>query len=523
MANRRLTVRKYLEILRLHFINPGLSNRQIGRTLQISKNTVKNCLIRFRSAGLTWPLPEGIGERDLYNRLYACPVLVDDEARPMPDWERVLKEVHRPHMTLQLLWEEYKQTYPDGIGRSQFYHHFRRYRKAHLPPTMHIEHKGGDKLFVDYSGDGLSYIERLTGEIVKVELFVASWAVSSYAYAEGTHTQGLADWVQVHNRMFRFFKCVPHGLVPDNYKTSVTKADFYDPDLNPTYALLAEHYDTAVIPARPGKPRDKAGVESNVLHIQRFILARLRDRTFFSLQEVNEAIWIELEKYNDKPMQLYKISRKQRFEELDRPHAKPLSVEDFPYVHVKNDVLVEKNYHVSFEKHFYSAPHVLCGSRNQVRRTNSVVEIFHDGGRVASHKVGLKEYGYSTQDAHMPSNHRFVKGWTPEKMINWASQIGENTAIAVRKVMNQRKHPEIGFKSALGIIQLYRKYPKERIEAAAKRVIFFNFIARKSFIAILEKGLDKKPLPNSGSGKKKSPAQLTLFHENVRGAEYYNN
>ncbi|MBU2214292.1 IS21 family transposase [Patescibacteria group bacterium] len=510
-----------MEILRLHFMNPGLSNRKIGRTLQISKNTVRKCLIRFQCSGLSWPLPKDYSESEVYSKLYTSSLPVEDESSPIPDWERLLKEVHRPHMTLQLLWEEYKETYPDGLGRSQFYHHFRRYRKAHLPPSMHMAHKGGDKLFVDYSGDGLSYIERLTGEVVSVELFVASWAVSSYSYAEGTHTQKLPDWIQAHNRMLRFFKCVPNGLVPDNDKTSVTKADFYDPDLNPTYALLADHYDTAVIPARPRKPKDKAVVESNILHVQRFILARLRDRTFFSLQEANEAIWTELEKYNNRPMQLYKIPRKQRFEELDRPYAKPLPAEEFPYIHVKNDVLVDKNYHISFDKHFYSVPHALCGSRVQVRRTNSVVEIFCDG-RVASHKVGIKEYGYSTQDAHMPSNHRFVKGWTSEKMVNWAAQIGENTAAAVRKVLSQRKHPEIGFKSALGIIQLDKKYPKARIEAAAKRVIYFNYITRKGFIAILEKGLDKKPLPDNSSGKRNQPLQLALFHENVRGAEYYN-
>lgn len=517
MAKERLTVRKILEILRLH-CETGLSNREIGRVLNISKTTVQKLLGRFEKSGFSWPLPENITEQDLKGKLY--PVRQASPAScPYPDWDYIHHELSKPHVRLYLLWQEYRETYPDGIGISQFYEHYRSYKKSHLDPSLHMVHKGGDKLFIDYSGKKLSYIDRDTGEIVPVEVFVCGWGASSYSYAEGTHTQQKEDWIGSHVRAFRYFGCVPNLLVPDNLKSGVTKADWYDPDLNPLYTKLAEHYGTAILPARPGRSKDKAIVECGVRRVQEYILARLRNRVFFSLAEVNEAIRELLEALNQAPMQQYRLSRRQRFEELDRPYARKLPRDDFPYIEIKDDVTVNKDYHIQYNKHFYSVPYTLCGRKVSVLRTNKIIEIYHDFQRVASHKISTLLYKHTTLDEHMPPNHKFVKGWSPGYFLNRAVQIGPYMVHAVKVVLNRKKHPEIGYRSALGILQLERKYGKKRLEAAAGRAVYFNTVTRKSFISILEQKLDEQPLDN---GKKTIPRQQNLFHENIRGAEYYN-
>ncbi len=520
MKQRKLTVRKIREILRLHYNESNISNRQIGSILRISKTTVKQCLERFESSGLNWPLSYDLKDSDLYTSLYK-PV-TSQLKKTMPDWSLVHKELSRPHVTLMLLWEEYKETYPDGLGRSQFYHHYRTYKKSHLPPDMHVVHKGGDKLFVDYSGDGLEYIDRSTGEIIPVELFVASWGLSSYSYVEATLTQRVFDWIQSHVRMYRYFGCVANATVPDNLKTGITKACFYDPDINITYTKLAEYYNTVILPARVKKPKDKAVVESNVLHAQRQIIARLRDCKFFSLYEVNQAVRKELERFNARPMQEYKVPRKERFLELDKPYAKPIPQQDFPYVFIKPKATIHKDYHVQYNKHYYSVPYHLCGEKVEVWQTNFIIEIFHNHERIASHKIGIKKYGYTTLNEHMPKEHRFVKGWSPGYFLNQAVKIGENMVAAVEHILAKRLYPELGYRAIMGIINLTKQYPKERVEKAAQRALFYHQVSRKGFVSILQNSLDKEALPVQKNIKRNVSAQQDLFHENLRGSEYYN-
>ncbi|MBD3272720.1 MAG: IS21 family transposase [Elusimicrobia bacterium] len=514
MVKARLTVRKIQEILRLHYA--GLSDRKVSQALFISKTTVKNIVCRFESSGLQWPLPEDVTEESLRDKLYASQGVT--VSRPIPDWEYIHQELSRPHVTRYLLWQEYRQTHPKGIGISQFYNLYRQYKKCQIEPVLHIEHKGGDKLFIDYSGKKLSYIDQSTGEIVPVEVFVCSWGASGYSYVEATHSQCLEDWICSHVRAFRYFNCVANLLIPDNLKSGVTKADRYDPDLNPLYARLAEHYDTAILPARPKKPRDKAVVEGNVGFVQNFIFARLRNRTFFSLAEVNEAIRELLEELNNRPMQRYGLSRRERFEKLDKPYAKPLPAEDFPYIEIKDKITVHKDYHIEYEKHFYSVPYTLCGEQVTVLRTNKIIEVYHNFQRVASHQISYRLYKHSTKDEHMPPNHKFVKGWSPGYFLNRAVTIGPNMIHVVKIILDRKRHPEIGYRSALGILQLERKYGKQRLERAAQRAAYFNTVNRQSFISILEQKLDQQPLEE----EKEVPKQQTLFHKNIRGAEYYN-
>ncbi len=361
MAQKRMKMKQIREILRLHF-DCRLSNQQIANAIRKSKGSVFNCITRFKETELRWPLLEGMSDSDLEQCLYPETAGKNNNS-VMPDFMHIHQEFSRPHVTLELLWEEYRQSLPNGLSRSSFYRHYAQYRN-NLPVDMKIIHKGGDKLFVDYSGKKPHFWDRQKKKWVETELFVASWGASSCCYCEASLSQTGQDWVSSHVRTLEYFGCVPSAFVPDNLKSGVTKANFYESKINALYKLFAQHYDTVILPARVRKPKDKPVVESNVLHLQRFIFGRLRDRTFYSLGDLNEAIWELLGQFNQRPMQQYKRSRQQRFEDLDKPYAAELPVVRFIYTQVKTDVRVAPNYHIEFDKHFYSVPYELV--RKQV-------------------------------------------------------------------------------------------------------------------------------------------------------------
>lgn len=513
-----LPMRKILDILRLHFVGK-LSNQQVADSLRLSKGSVFNCLQRFEAAGLSWPLQMDISQAALQAKLYPKKEAAVNAAIPSPDFDHLLAELKRPHVTRHLLFKEYREAHPQGLGRSRFYERLSQHA-LEKKVTFHPDHIGGDKLDIDYSGDKPSYIDLATGEIVFVELFVASWEVSSYSYAEVTPSQTSGDFVHSHVRAFRFFGCVPNALVPDNLKSAVLKASFTDPDLNPLYARLAAHYDTAILPARVRKPRDKAMVESNVLHLQRFILGRLRNRMFFSLAEVAEAVHALVVQFNDEPMQLYKVSRRERFEALDKPFARQLPKDDFALQEIKLDVKVHTDYHIRFGKRFYSVPFTLVGQRVEVHSDGMVVQIYKEGERVSSHLKGSPDCGYSTLDIHMPPNHRFWKGLNPDKLLLRASQVGASMTKLIEAVLATPKHPEQGYRAALGILDLSQRYGKDRLEAAAARALHFGGRRRRDLVSILDAKLDKIPLSED-------VVQATLFpapppdHVHIRGGAYF--
>lgn len=506
-------MRKILDILRLHF-SGGLSNQVIADSLRLSKGSVFNCLQRFEAAGLSWPLPEELSQLALKAKLYPKKVATSDPI-PLPDFERILNELKRPHVTRELLFKEYRETFPQGLGRSSFYERLSQHARE-TNVTLHQNHIGGDKLFVDYSGDKPAYVDLDTGESIPVELFVASWGASSYSYADVTLTQTSSDFVQSHVRAFRFFGCVPAALVPDNLKSAVLKASFTDPDLNPLYEKMAAHYDTALLPARVYKPRDKAVVESNVLHLQRYILGRLRDRMFFSLAEVQEEVLALVALFNAEPMQLYKISRLNRFEALDRPFAKPLPKDDFALQEVKINVKVHVDYHIQFRKHFYSVPFTLAGKYVEVHSDEVTIQIYQDGNRVGSHKKAPGNFGYTTLLVHMPPNHQFWRGLTPEKLLLRAEQVGKAMTLLVQSVLDCRRHPEQGYRAALGILDLVSKYGKERLEKAAARALHFGGNRRRDLVSILDAGLDQVPI-SQNDAQVKTAATPPLEHDNIRG------
>lgn len=513
MAMERMKMKKVREILRLHY-DCKLSNQQIADAVKKSKGSVFKCLERFKAARLVWPLPAEMSDSRLEEALY--PQVSGKQNRViLPDFEYIHREMSRPHVTLELLWEEYQKNEPSGLCRSSFYRHYGLYRKA-LPVEMKVAHKGGDKLFVDYSGDKLCFYDRKGKRWVEVEIFVASWGASSYCYCEASLSQSGRDWVGSHVRALSWFGCVPAAIVPDNLKSGVTKADFYEPDINALYAQFARHYDTAILPARVKKPKHKAVVESNVLHLQRFIFGRLRDRTFYSLAEVNGAIWEELEVFNDRPMQQYKQSRTERFETLDKPHAKPLPAERFCFTQIKTGVRVAPNYHIEFEKHYYSVPWEFVRQQVDVYQTGAILEIYHNGEHVCRHMVEPGNYRYTTREEHMPPAHKYVKGWSAAWFIAQAHQIGEATEELIQAILTSKRYPEQGYRAALGVLNLKKKYSPERLEKAARRALHFGSLSCNSLKSILAQGLEQETLPQK-------PNRKPLEHENIRGQHYYSN
>lgn len=511
MSRRRLALKKIREVLQYKFSH-HLSNDKIARALKIGKGSVHNVLERFSRSGLSWPLPADFSDSSLDEALYPSEASIQ---KPLPDIGHLEKEIRRPNVTLQLLYEEYRNEHPEGLGRTAFYEYFSRFRSS--KPDMKVIHKGGDILFVDFSGDGLEYIKRETGEIIDVELFVCSWGASSHCYAEGVESQSKEDFVHCHVHAFEYFKAIPYRLVPDNLKSAVTKVNRYDPILNPLYRKMAEHYDTAIIPARPAQPNDKAVVESNVLHIQRYILARLRNRHFFSLREVNEAIWELLEEFNDRGMKDYGYqSRKQRFAELDLPYAKALPAKRFMITDLQENVRVAPNYHIRYKDHYYSVPWELVRKRVDVYQVGNIIEVYHDHAHICRHLFSTRKYRYTTTTEHMPAEHRFVKGWSKSYFIFEAGKTGQATAEAVKIIMENKDHVQQGFNAALGVLRFAKVYSPKRLENACNRALHFKCCSYHSIKSILEQELDKQPLDTSDKVE-----QCTLFHDNIRGADYY--
>lgn len=517
MSRGRTPMRKIRQVL-TYRLSKNISAEQTALALSLSKGSVINYMERFEQSKLSWPLPDTLTDTALEQALFPLlPPAHDTAIELLPDIGYIARELARPHVTLQRLWEEYAEQHPDGLKRTAFYDYFARHRSPEI--TMKVIHKGGDKVFSDYSGDGLEYIDRRTGEIVPVNLFVCAWGASSFTFAEGTETQKTPDFTLSHVRALDYFGVAPLAFVLDNTKSGVKKTDRYDPVANPVYGKMADHYHVAFLPARVRKPKDKAVVECAVLQAQRFILARLRDRQFFSLDETNAAIREEQEALNNRPMKEYGgQSRRQRFEELDKPYAQKLPLEPFKISRVKMDVRVAPNYHIRFEDHHYSVPYHLAGQCVCVFQVGPIIEIYHDNVHLCRHQLGKPNFGYTTLREHMPPNHAFVKGWSKEWFIAQAAQIGPATADAIAAIMGDREHVQQGFNAAMGVLRLAKVYSPQRLEKACQRAGYFKATSFKAIKSILEQHLDKQtflPLPQEHNPP--------LVHENIRGAQYYIN
>lgn len=509
-------MRKIIEVLRLKF-EARLSHESIAAATRLSKGAVNKYLRRAQAAAIAWPLPAQMDEAQLEALLFphAAPLA---ERHAAPDFAHLHQELKRKGVTLTLLWEEYAAAHAGQAYRySQFcllYHRF----AASLKRSMRQVHHAGEKLFIDYSGQTVPLIDAASGEIHRAEIFVAVLGASSYTYAEATSSQRLPDWIGSHVRCFEFMGCVPALLVPDQLKSAIKLACRYEPECTSTYEDLARHYGTAVLAARPRHPRDKAAVENSVLVVQRWILARLRHRQFFSLPELNAAIGELLVDLNKRPFKKLEGCRASAFEAIDRPAMKPLPAVRYEFASWKS-ALVGIDYHVEFDAHFYSVPHSLVKQKLELRVTATTVECFFKGKRVASHMRAAKRGRHTTVSAHMPDSHRRHLEWTPGRLLNWALAIGPATRDVVKWQLENRPHPEQGYRACLGLLNLVKHYGEARLEAACKRALAIGSPKRKSIKSILEANLDQHPdlfpAPDHTLSTRLPP------HSNVRGADYF--
>jgi transposase len=502
-------MRKTREILRQKWAL-GRSHRQVAVSLGVSIGAVSLAVQRATKAGLDLAGSQALGEDELEARLYPSAAVA---TRPLPDFAWLHGERRRPGVTLELLHLEYLEQHPDGYRYTQFCERYREWLKTRQF-TMRQEHRGGEKTFIDYSGKKPTIVDRETGERVEVELFVAVLGASNLTYAEASATQRSADWIASHVRAFEYFGGVTAVLVPDQLKSAITEPSRYEAGVQRTYEEMARHYDTTVLPARPARPRDKAKVEVGVQVAQRWILARLRNQTFFSLDELNQRIWELLEELNARKMRVYGCSRRELFERVDRTTLRPLPTERFVYGEWKT-ARVNIDYHVELDHHYYSVPHALVHEQVDARLTATTIELFHRGRRMATHARSYTRGRHTTIPEHMPQLHQRHLEWTPSRILHWAQTIGPNTSRLAGAIIAERPHPEHGYRSCLGILRLGKRYGDARLEAACGRAFAVGARSYRHVDAILKNGLDRMPIEPAEAEAPRAD------HENVRGRDYY--
>lgn len=511
MATERLTMRNLREILRQKLALKR-SHRDAARAAGVSAGSVAMAVTRAKLLGLTWDDVCALDDGALDERMYG-PTGAHRSGRPLPDLRYVHTELRRPGVTLQLLHVEYLEQNPTGYRYTAFCALYRQWREQQRL-SMRQVHIAGDKMFVDYSGKKPRVVDPETGELVEVELFVAVLGASNYTYAEATRTQQLPDWIASNVRALAFFDGVPAAIVPDQLKSAVTTPCRYEPGVQKTYDELATHYGTTIFPARPYKPRDKAKVEAGVRIAQRWILGRTRNQVFFSLAELNERIRELVDELNRSVMRTYGASRRDLFERLERPALRPLPDEPYQYAEWKQ-VNLNIDYHADFDHHYYSAPHRYRHHELWVRATSATIEIFHANGRVAAHARSFQRGRHTTCTEHMPVAHREQAEWTPTRILGWAKTVGPNVALLAQAIMDERKHPQHGYRSCLGIFRLSKKYDAARVDAACSRALLAGARSYRHVESILKHGLDRAPaLDVSSRGS-------SVVHGNIRGREYY--
>ena len=516
-------MRRIKEILRLRY-ELGKSYREISEIYGMGKTTVHEYLLRASAAGLIWPLPAEMTEDDLEKRLFTNKPSMPGDTNaydavqekehivraPIP-FRHFHEELMRPNVTMSILWEEYKKENPNGYQYSWFAEKMRRYSAA-LNYSMRQEHKAGEKCFVDF-GDGIDIFDKATGKAIHTEIFVSVWGASKKTYAEAVLTENLATWIHINSNALEYFRCCPKAIVPDNLKAAVTTPCRYEPVINHVFQEFAEHYGTFIMPARVRKPKDKPLAENGVKLAKRWILARLRNRIFYSLAELNAAIREILADLNSRKMKKYGKSRDELFLSLDKPHALPLPDKPYEYAEWKK-VRVGFNYHIGFEKHEYSVPYTCIRKEVEIKATANIVEVYLRGQRLCSHRRSYIAYAYTTVKDHMPRAHQQYIDWTPERILSWANKFGPAVKTLVEQIMNSKCFPEQAYKRCLGIIRLEKPFTAERLNLACERALKHNIESYRGVKNILDNGLENYKEPQVVS---KAP----LLHENIRGAKYF--
>ncbi|HDH98080.1 MAG TPA: IS21 family transposase [Deltaproteobacteria bacterium] len=514
MPRKRTDVEKIREVLRLN-LELKFSIRKTAEAVGISKTSVGEYIAEFKRSGLTYRDILKMEDKDIVeifekgNR--TSNPLYEALSKEFPQYQR---ELSRVGVTLYLLWEEYKSKYPDGFSYSRFCHYYRMW-ESKLNPSMHIEHKAGDLIYADFTGKKMHYYDIETGEVHEVEVFISVLGASQLIYTEALDSQKLKDWIWVNENSWWYYGGVTNGICPDNLKSAVTKACNYEPLLNETYHDLARHYNTVILPTRPVKPKDKSLVENAVRIVYQRIFAVLRNQKFFSLRELNEAIWKELEKVNNAPFQRRDISRRELFNEIEKDALKPLPAERYEIKQYQVSK-VEYNHHIYLkeDRHYYSVPFQYTGRKVKTKYTSRMVEIFKDGVCVAVHPRDRKKYGYTTETSHMPASHQFVEGWNTDRFVKWASGIGGSVETFINLLLESKEHPQQAFKSCMGVLQLGKKYDPADLEKVCHRAIEFNHISYRFLENALKNNVHK--LEEEETDEKKIPP-----HDNIRGKDHY--
>lgn len=514
MPRNRIDVEKIREILRLHF-ELDYSIRDVAKTVKVSKTSVGEYIAEFNRTGLSYKDITGMSDSAVIDIFESS----NKAANPLyeyisKEFTYIEKELKRPGVTLYQLWEEYRGSQEQGFSYSRFCHHYKMW-KSKQKPGMHMDHKAGDKLYVDFAGKKMQYVNPDTGEIHDAEIFVAILGASQLTYVEATASQKLENWIQVNENALRYFGGAPRGISPDNLKSAVTKACNYEPLINETYNDLARHYNTVILPTRPIKPKDKPLVENAVNLVYQRIFARLRNITFFSLQELNDAIWVELERHNNLPFQKRDISRRQLFEEIEKDELRPLPAENYELKNYQWS-RVEFNYHIYLkdDKHYYSVPYQYVGKKMKTIYTTRVVEIYKDNIRIAIHLRKRAPYKYTTEKEHMPPDHQFINGWSPKRFIKWAATMGESVEIFIQELLDSRAHPEQAFKSCMGVMRLGKKYDQQALQLACKNALELNAISYR----FIDNSLKNKTYKMDQ--EEETDLKLPL-HDNIRGKDNY--
>jgi transposase len=504
-------MRKIREVLRLSH-ELGASRREIALSVGIARSTVSEYLYRAEGAKLAWPLPEGLSDEDLARRLFPPAPGPDQPPRPVPDWAEIDRELMKKGVTLLLVWLEYKERLGESAyGYSRFADLYNQWKgKTDLRMLQH--HKAGEKLFADFAGLTMPVTDPGTGELRQVPIFTSAMGASQRIFAQAQTAQTTQCWLSGLDEAFSFYGALCEVVVPDNPKACVSSPDRYEPAINPSFAEFAQFYGLAVIPARVRKPRDKAKVENAVLQVERWVLAPLRNQTFFSIEELNEAIRAKVLELDARVMKGYGMSRRELFEQVDLPAMRELPQNRYSFASWKR-AKVAPDYHVEFEGHRYSVPHQMVGKRVDIRITDGTVEVFAAGNRIFTHVRSLARRGFTTEPSHRPKGHGEYAEWTPERIVKWALAIGPSVSELVCRIMDGKVHPEQAFRSCLGIISLEKTYGKERVEAGSARALRFGAHSRRSLQTILQKGLDQEP----GN----EPETARVLHANLRGGNYY--
>ena len=512
MATPRITMRKLRDILRLR-LAAGLSIRQIHAVTRASTGLIQKLITRAEALGLGWPLPADLDDNQLQAMFYPQPSADHPGRYEPPDCQGIHVALKHKTVTLQLLWEEYReQCGSRAYSRSQFCDIYRRWQQLQKRSLRQV-HKAGEKCFVDYCGPTVPIVNPHTGEIRESQVFVGVLGASNYTYAEATLTQSLPDWLASHSRMLTFFGGSPAIIVPDNLRSAVSKPCRYDPDLNPAYQQLAEHYGLAVIPARPYKPKDKSKAEVAVQIVERWIIARLRHHTFFSLAELNQCIKALLVALNDKPFKQLPGNRREAFAAIDQAELSALPSHAYEYVDIKT-VRVNIDYHVQYGHHFYSVPNEYVGEVLELHVSDRLVTAYFRQRQIAQHPRAYTA-GMTTTAAHMPVRHQKHLSWTPERLMNWAGEIGPAVKCWVTRQLEIKTHPEQAYRVCLGLLNLSKQYPLARLEAACNIANKHDLLRLKQIKSILKSNRDQQPEQLSIA------VELPQDHDNIRGPHHY--